>query len=226
MVAVFAGVMNAVAQFILPLVIIIILYIHMFMVLRRKSKVRGVEPSITRGEQGTSKGHDAKAKHVGRDVAQNKGIDSDDNESEGGRKDNENDSTGQIYTIEGQNLSEDEPANAEKHQKSNQLVSAQRNIIKTLLVITIIFAFCWIWNQIYFLLYLGGKVVLTHILYHITIYIVFLNCCVNPFVYALQYKEFQKQMKKLLGVKFGRVQSEVSRTDTQTGSNTCTHTTH
>ena len=34
------------------------------------------------------------------------------------------------------------------------------------------------------------------IFYHIAVYLAFLNSCLNPFIYAAQYKDFQKHMKK------------------------------
>ena len=72
-----------------------------------------------------------------------------------------------------------------------------RNILKTLSLLTIVFAVCWGPNGFIFLMYLYGVIKVLSTIYHISVYLVLLNCCLNPFLYAAQYKDFQAQIRKV-----------------------------
>lgn len=75
---------------------------------------------------------------------------------------------------------------------------ARRNVIKTLVLVAVCFFLCWVWNQVFFLLFnLGYPSNFTTIFYNFTVYSAFISCCINPFVYTAQYRDFQKQAKKL-----------------------------
>ncbi|KAK2140455.1 hypothetical protein LSH36_1348g00028 [Paralvinella palmiformis] len=80
------------------------------------------------------------------------------------------------------------------------MARARRNVIKTLGIVAFCFVFCWIWNQIYFLLFnLGyGRIDFLGVFYHFTVVMVFANCCINPFIYVAKYEQFQKTMRHLL----------------------------
>ncbi len=85
-------------------------------------------------------------------------------------------------------------------ESSHQVSSASksRNILRTLAVVTLAFIFCLTLNNFFFLLYLVGSIKsLSGTLYHTSVYLVFLNCCLNPIIYSAQYREFQQQMRKL-----------------------------
>ena len=82
--------------------------------------------------------------------------------------------------------------------RENNMQRVSRNILKTLVLVTICFVVCWTGNQVIFLLYnLGVKIDFNGFFYNMTVYLAFLNCCTNPFVYVLQYQQFQQQMKRL-----------------------------
>ena len=79
------------------------------------------------------------------------------------------------------------------------MMRAQKNLLKTLVLVSSSFVVCWSWNALFFLVAnLGYRVVYGHF-YHFTVVMVFLNSCVNPFIYICQYREFQRGLKKLLG---------------------------
>ena len=79
----------------------------------------------------------------------------------------------------------------------NNKVHGGKNIIKTLLLVSCCFLFCWTTNEIYYLLYLlGYKVNFRHPFYDFSVIAVFCNCCCNPFVYILKYKDFQQGIRK------------------------------
>ena len=81
----------------------------------------------------------------------------------------------------------------------------QKNVIKTMLTISIVFVLCWTPNTVYFILYSArSDIPLSGPIYAFTVYCVFGNAIINPFIYRLQYAPFQHQVKKL----FCRNQSE------------------
>ena len=82
--------------------------------------------------------------------------------------------------------------------RSERAAKARRNIIKILAMVSVCFVACWSANQIYFAMYnLGFPVDFNGYFYHFTVISVFVNCCVNPFVYALKYDQFQTALQKL-----------------------------
>ncbi|KAI0216726.1 Somatostatin receptor type 5, partial [Lamellibrachia satsuma] len=82
--------------------------------------------------------------------------------------------------------------------RSERAAKARRNIIKILAMVSVCFVACWSANQIYFAMYnLGFPVDFNGYFYHFTVICVFVNCCVNPFVYALKYDQFQTALQKL-----------------------------
>ncbi len=82
--------------------------------------------------------------------------------------------------------------------KDVQLARARYNTIKTLFIVAICFFICWVWNQIYFfMMNVGYPADYSSNFYHFTVYMVFINGCVNPFIYAFQYTQFQVVAKQL-----------------------------
>nr|XP_054750247.1 trissin receptor-like [Lytechinus pictus] len=76
---------------------------------------------------------------------------------------------------------------------------ARKNIIKSLLTVTITFAVCWTPNQIIYLVYnLGGHVDFSGVFYNITVAMAFFNMCCNPLIYTFQYRKFQKGVRALI----------------------------
>ena len=67
------------------------------------------------------------------------------------------------------------------------------------MVATAFFA-CHSWNQIYFLVYfLGGPVDFAGAFYNFTVVAEFLNCCINPYIYTLKYRDFQAALRDVVG---------------------------
>jgi len=82
--------------------------------------------------------------------------------------------------------------------RNERAATARRNVIKILAMVSVCFVACWSANQIYFGMYnLGFQVDFNGYFYHFTVICVFLNCCVNPFVYALKYDQFQVALQAL-----------------------------
>ena len=75
---------------------------------------------------------------------------------------------------------------------------AAGNVIKTMLTISIVFVLCWLANTIYVILYTAGADIrLSGPTYSATVYAVFGNAIVNPFIYSVQYAPFKTQIMKL-----------------------------
>lgn len=90
------------------------------------------------------------------------------------------------------------PSSDESAKISNNMARARRNIIKTLAMIAVSFVVCWIWNQIIYLLFnLGYPVDFQSNFYHFTVIAVFINCCINPFIYMIKYEQFQRKIFRL-----------------------------
>ncbi len=103
----------------------------------------------------------------------------------------------------------------------SQFSGAKRNTIKMLFMVCVGFFLCWVWNMVYFLiLNLGVPLGIGNPFYQFTVVAVFSNCCVNPFIYATQYKEFRRGIKALFLVcvpkqcKSARVDVTISATST------------
>ena len=50
--------------------------------------------------------------------------------------------------------------------------------------------------------------------YVMTVYAAFCNCVINPFIYCIQYKPFQRQTLKLIGERFIRSYDETTAVNT------------
>ena len=78
------------------------------------------------------------------------------------------------------------------------MAKATKNVIKTMVTISIVFVLCWTPNTIYFIFYTArSDIPLSGSIYSFTVYAVFGNAIINPFIYSLQYAPFQNQVKKL-----------------------------
>ena len=84
-------------------------------------------------------------------------------------------------------------------RRKDTMAGARKNILKTLAIVACCFVFCWIWNQVYFLLYnLGMKGLgFTNWFHSISVSLVFVNCCINPLIYIAKYEQFKKAARNL-----------------------------
>ena len=78
---------------------------------------------------------------------------------------------------------------------------AKDNVFKTLLFLSTCFFLCYVWNISFFLLFsLGVPLSTTTPFYNFSVFMVNTNCCINPFCYAVQYREFQRQVRNIFCV--------------------------
>ena len=103
-----------------------------------------------------------------------------------------------IEVIKSKNIVNVTSNQTQQNSQQNKTNTKTRNILKTLALITLVFIICYIPNNVLYLIFLTGKDdVLAGHFYTFTIYLLFLNCCINPVIYSAQYKDFQIQAKKL-----------------------------
>ena len=73
---------------------------------------------------------------------------------------------------------------------------ARRNTIKTLLIVGLCFIICWSQNQImYFMYNCGIHFNFNGTYIQFTVLMVFVNCTVNPFIYLINYRDYQEALK-------------------------------
>ena len=76
---------------------------------------------------------------------------------------------------------------------------AQRNVIKTLAIVTACYFICWMPNKIHIVLLLMGAILPTFgELYKVTVILAFVNCCINPMIYIGKYDAFKTGLSMLL----------------------------
>ena len=70
---------------------------------------------------------------------------------------------------------------------------ARNNVIKTLFIVVFFFFICSLGIEVIFIFYsLGFEVDWNSGYYKFTVVMVFLNCTINPFIYLINYKDFQR----------------------------------
>ncbi|KAI0211233.1 hypothetical protein LSAT2_003949, partial [Lamellibrachia satsuma] len=75
------------------------------------------------------------------------------------------------------------------HEAEVQNARARRNVLKTLLLVVVGYLLCNTCNQLTFLAYnFGAPLDFSSSYYDFTVVAMFANCCINPFLYALQYR--------------------------------------
>ncbi|XP_033634314.1 adenosine receptor A2a-like [Asterias rubens] len=91
------------------------------------------------------------------------------------------------------------PGGAIAPDMAASLLRARRNTFKMLLLVFITFVICWTPNQVIFLMFnLGFRLTLTEWFYYLSVAMVATNSCVNPFIYALKYRQFRKGIRRIL----------------------------
>ena len=91
------------------------------------------------------------------------------------------------------------------------MTAAGHNALVTSVMVCCGFIICWTPNEIVMLLtFLGGYDVAFHgWFYEFTVVLVITNSCINPFIYAIKYREFQQAVRRLKS-KVNQQQSHVT----------------
>jgi hypothetical protein len=82
---------------------------------------------------------------------------------------------------------------------TNTYKVAKRNVLKTLFIVFGCFVLCASCNEFLFLMYFFGiNVDFDGTFYHVTVFAMFSNCCLNPLIYAAKYNEFKLGFKRFV----------------------------
>ena len=89
--------------------------------------------------------------------------------------------------------------------KSEKLKKAQSNLVQTCTILCVMFVGCWFLHAAIFMLFTLGYVDnINGDVYHISNLLIVFNSCLNPYVYALRYSEFQLQLLNIFRLKINR----------------------
>ena len=73
------------------------------------------------------------------------------------------------------------------------------NIIKTMIVVTVAFVVCWLpINVLNLILMNSEQTIMLAIGYYITVFLVYFNICMNPFIYARKHDGVKQQLARLM----------------------------
>ena len=88
-----------------------------------------------------------------------------------------------------------QPTSSSAKQTSDD--KATRNVMKTVGIVTSSYFVCWLPHKVYILLYMFGQISTFGHLYQATLIMMFINCCINPFIYITKYNAFRKGIAML-----------------------------
>jgi hypothetical protein len=72
------------------------------------------------------------------------------------------------------------------------------NTVKTMILVSVSFAVCWLPCQVYTLFQsFGTDANFSTAVYYVTIFVVFFSACLNPFIYAFNYEAVKKKLPQL-----------------------------
>ena len=130
------------------------------------------------------------------------------------------------------NHENDEPARSviekkEKHLEDahkDKFQLARRNTIKTVLIVGLCFIICWSQSEVFYLMYnFGYPINWNSTYFHYTVLMVFLNSTVNPFIYLINYQDYQIALRKLLNCKILQTNESQKSILSVSNNTNCTH---
>lgn len=73
---------------------------------------------------------------------------------------------------------------------------SQMNVTITMIIVSSSFVLCWLPNQLFYLLTFIDDAYNIEAVYHGTVFLIFLNVCMNPLIYAAKHEEVKNRLKK------------------------------
>ena len=90
---------------------------------------------------------------------------------------------------------------------------ARNNLIKTLFIVAFFIVLCYTGIDAFYLYsHLGGEVDWSSDLYHFCLGMYFMSCTINPFIYLVNYKDFQKALMEQFCCRKSRHESDSEMT--------------
>jgi len=92
------------------------------------------------------------------------------------------------------------------HQSQLRSQQAKWNIVKTMIFVSLSFSVCWFPFNIYFVImdYSAQARSDLFIGYYPTVFLVYLNICMNPFIYALKHDGVKRNLRSMMTTVFSR----------------------
>ena len=101
----------------------------------------------------------------------------------------------QMRVMAGHNIEGSSQMNASQIQSKR----LKWNIIKTMIIVSVVFVICWCPNNIYFMVMDPNKMTSSIIVgYFPTVFMVYLNICMNPFIYAMKHEGVKQKLASLM----------------------------
>ncbi|XP_077993834.1 galanin receptor 2b-like [Glandiceps talaboti] len=98
------------------------------------------------------------------------------------------------------------PSGGKTKPQDDSMGKARKNVTKTMLIVSVTFVISWSPMSISFFVYnLGGYLDYDSFYYYFMVLLVFSNMCINPFIYAIKYKEFREGIFTIFSCVFNRV---------------------
>jgi len=100
----------------------------------------------------------------------------------------------QVRVMAGHNVEGSAQMNASQAQSKR----IKWNIIKTMIIVSVAFTLCWLPNNIFFLVLTYSVQTSTLAVgYYPTVFLAYLNICMNPFIYALKHEGVKTQLARM-----------------------------
>src|SRR6218665_2489938 len=95
-----------------------------------------------------------------------------------------------------QMLSENHANQARATSLQTNAHRSQMNITATMIIVSSVFVLCWFPNQLFYLLTFVDITYSVEEVYYATVFLIFLNVCMNPLIYAAKHEEVKSRLKK------------------------------
>ena len=83
------------------------------------------------------------------------------------------------------------------NKKADTIAKARYTIFITCLILLVFYMASWTWNLTFTMLWIGGLISPPETMFALSTLVIIFNSAVNPFIYIMRYKEFQKHTKIL-----------------------------
>ncbi|XP_077984700.1 histamine H2 receptor-like [Glandiceps talaboti] len=101
-----------------------------------------------------------------------------------------------IVVLKQKSLADVHTCQSLENAPTDSLKRARLNVLKMLILVFLAYALCWGPNQVVFFAFcMGVPLDFGSSLYHTTVVLGYINSSINPFIYALKYRQFQKGVR-------------------------------
>ncbi|XP_006821446.1 allatostatin-A receptor-like [Saccoglossus kowalevskii] len=93
-----------------------------------------------------------------------------------------------------------------KQKQDSSFDRSRRNVTKTMFIVSVVYVICWTPQSFWFFLFNVTETVPLYSRFHdIAVLLAFLNMCVNPVIYAFQYRQFRIAIMKAFNCPINKI---------------------